>query len=125
MIEKTIDVGGRKVAFKSSAAIPRLYRARFKRDIFADLMRLEKSMSKAEEGGDAGFEAADLEIFENVAYVMALHADPSVPKNIDEWLEQFEMFSIYQVLPEILSLWGENMATEVEARKNSPRARAR
>ena len=125
MIEKTIDVGGRKVAFKSSAAIPRLYRARFKRDIFADLMRLEKSMSRAEEGASASFEAADLEIFENVAYIMALHADPSVPKNIDEWLEQFEMFSIYQVLPEILSLWGENMATEVEARKNSPRARAR
>lgn len=125
MIEKTIDVGGRKVAFKSSAAIPRLYRARFKRDIFADLMRLEKSMSRAEEDASASFEAADLEIFENVAYIMALHADPSVPKNIDEWLEQFEMFSIYQVLPEILSLWGENMATEVEARKNSPRARAR
>lgn len=125
MIEKTVDVGGRDVAFKSSAAIPRLYRARFKRDIFADLMRLEKSMSKAEEGGGTGFEAADLEIFENVAYIMALHADPSVPKNIDEWLEQFEMFSIYQVLPEILSLWGENMATEVESRKNSPRARAR
>lgn len=124
MIEKTIDVGGEKVAFKSSAAIPRLYRARFKRDIFSDLMALEKSMRKAEGEGE-GFKAADLEIFENVAYIMALHADPAVPKEIDEWLERFEMFSIYQVLPEILEMWGENMATEVEARKNSRRARGK
>lgn len=124
MIEKTITVAGREVAFKSSAAIPRLYRAKFGRDVFADLMRLEKSLSAAE-GEGAAFQVADLEIFENVAYVMAAHADPSVPKDIDEWLEQFEMLSIYEVLPEILELWGQNMATEVESRKNSRRARAR
>ena len=51
-------------------------------------------------------EIEDLEIFENVAYIMAFHADPSIPKTIDEWLEQFEMFSIYEILPEILELWG-------------------
>ena len=26
----------------------------------------------------------DLEIFENVAYIMAFHADPSIPKTNDE-----------------------------------------
>ena len=49
-------------------------------------------------------EIEDLEIFENVAYIMAFHADPTIPKTIDEWLEQFEMFSIYEVLPEIMEL---------------------
>jgi hypothetical protein len=48
---------------------------------------------------------------------MAFHADPSIPKTIDEWLDQFDMFSIYQVLPEILTLWGENLITDVEAKK--------
>ena len=62
-------------------------------------------------------EIDDLEIFENVAYIMAFHADPTVPKTIDEWLDQFEMFSIYQVLPEILELWGTNMLTDVTAKK--------
>ena len=28
------------------------------------------------------------------------------------------MFSIYEILPEILKLWGENMVAEVEAKKN-------
>jgi hypothetical protein len=63
-------------------------------------------------------EIEDLEIFENVAYIMAFHADPTIPKTIDEWLEQFEMFSIYEILPEILELWGTNLITDVQSKKN-------
>ena len=63
-----------------------------------------------------------VEIFENVAYIMAFHADPSIPGTIDEWLEQFEMFSIYEILPEILDLWGTNLITDVQSKKNSKRA---
>ena len=60
----------------------------------------------------------DLEIFENVAYIMAYHADHSIPDDIDVWLDQFEMFSIYEILPEILTLWGSNLVTDVESKKN-------
>ena len=117
MIEKTIDINGQQVKFRSSATIPRLYRIKFKRDIFKDLTKLEKAYSKKEKEGDEDLEIDDLEIFENVAYIMAYHADPTIPKTIDEWLDQFEMFSIYQVLPEILELWGSNMLTDIEAKK--------
>lgn len=116
MIEKVIDIGGQEVKFRSSATIPRLYRIKFKRDIFKDLTKLEKAYSKKEKK-DEDMEIDDLEIFENVAYIMAFHADPSIPKTIDEWLDQFEMFSIYQVLPEILELWGANMLTDIESKK--------
>ena len=116
MIEKTIDICGKEVKFRSSATIPRLYRIKFKRDIFKDLTMLEKAYSKKAKDDD-DLEIDDLEIFENVAYIMAFHADPSIPKTIDEWLDQFDMFSIYQVLPEILTLWGENLITDVEAKK--------
>ena len=117
MIEKTIQISGHDVRFKSSATIPRLYRAKFKRDIFKDLAKLEKSYAGKAKDGDE-FQIEDLEIFENVAYIMALHADPTVPKTIEEWLDQFEMFSIYEILPEILELWGSNLFTDVKARKN-------
>lgn len=43
MIERVIEVAGKQVAFKSSAAVPRLYRAKFKRDIFKDFSKLEQS----------------------------------------------------------------------------------
>lgn len=117
MLKKEIEISGKKVPFRSSATIPRLYRAKFRRDIFKDLMKLEDSY-KGKTEGDGELQIEDLEIFENVAYIMAYHADNSIPASIEEWLDQFEMFSIYEVLPEILELWGQNMAADVEAKKN-------
>ena len=121
MLEKTVTIGDKEVKFRSSATIPRLYRIKFKRDIFKDLSRLEASYSK-KKNEDGFFAIEDLEIFENVAYIMAYHADHSIPDNIDDWLDQFEMFSIYEVLPEILELWGSNLVTDVASKKNSSAA---
>lgn len=54
---------------------------------------------------DAQLSVLDLEIFEDVAYIMARHYDPTIPSTPEEWLEHFETFSIYEILPEILRLW--------------------
>ncbi|MCI8913898.1 MAG: hypothetical protein HFF38_07190 [Lawsonibacter sp.] len=116
MIKREIEVCGKLVPFRSSATIPRLYRAKFKRDIFKDLARLEKSFKANSEDGES-FAIDDLEIFENVAYVMAYHADNSIPADIDQWLDQFEMFSIYEIMPQLLELWGDNVVTDVAAKK--------
>ena len=105
MQEKTVLVSGKEVRFRSSAAIPRL-------------SKLEASYKgKSDDGEELQIE--DLEIFENVAYIMAFHADPTIPGTIEEWLDEFEMFSIYQVLPEILELWGGNLVTDIESKKNA------
>ena len=117
MQEKTVVISGKEVRFRSSAAIPRLYRIKFKRDIFKDLSKLEASYKgKADDGEELQIE--DLEIFENVAYIMAFHADPTIPGTIEEWLDEFEMFSIYEILPEILDLWGSNLVTDIQSKKN-------
>ena len=121
MLEKTVTIGDKEVRFRSSATIPRLYRIKFKRDIFKDLSKLEASYSK-KNNEDGSFAIEDLEIFENVAYIMAYHADHTIPDNIDDWLDQFEMFSIYEILPEILELWGSNLVTDVASKKNSSAA---
>ena len=50
---------------------------------------------------------------------MARHADPAnVPDSPEEFLDQFNTFSIYQILPQLIELWGLNVQTEVESRKN-------
>ena len=116
MIKREIEICGKPVPFRSSATVPRLYRAKFKRDIFKDLSKLESSYKGNTENGDV-FQIEDLEIFENVAYIMAYHADNSIPQGINDWLDQFDMFSIYEVLPQILELWGDNMLTDVTAKK--------
>ncbi len=117
MTSKTIKIGDKDVLFKSSAAIPRMYRMKFHKDIFGDLSKLEKSY-KDKEDGTSELQIEDLEIFENLAYIMAFHADNTISKDINEWLEQFETFSIYEILPELLSLWGMNTFTTVSSKKN-------
>ena len=120
MLEKTVIVGDKEVKFKSSAAIPRMYRMKFGRDIFVDISKLEMSYNENVGHKEASnLDVANLEVFENVAYIMALHADPTIPESIDDWLEQFEIFSIYEILPEILELWGQNSATLQESKKKA------
>ena len=114
---KVIEIDGKQVAFKASAAIPRIYRVRYGRDIFKDLIKLDKELKENSEE-DNGLTMCSLEAFENIAYLMAKHADPSIPDTAEEWLEEFSVFSIYQVLPEIISLWGVNLETQSEAKKN-------
>ena len=124
MQEKTIQISGKAVRFRSSAAIPRLYRIKFKRDIFKDLSKLEQSYKGKNEDGNE-LQIDDLEIFENVAYIMAFHADPAIPGDINDWLDQFDMFSIYEVLPEILDLWGTNLVTDIQSKKKGSPAHGR
>lgn len=116
-IVKNIDIDGKQVAFKASAAIPRIYRLKFQRDIYKDLRILEKSIG-AEDENSSNLDLFSLEMFENIAFVMAKHADPSIPNTPEEWLDGFNTFSIYQVLPQLIELWGLNVKTDVEAKKN-------
>ena len=96
----------------------RLYRIKFGRDIYKDLRSLEKSVGDNDEESSS-LDLFSLEMFENIAYIMAKHAHPDqVPDTPDEWLENFNTFSIYQILPQLIELWGLNVQTEVEARKN-------
>lgn len=116
MATKTIEIAGKEVTFKASAAIPRLYRISFNRDIFKDLINLQGAV-KGSESGESTLSNADLEVFENVAYLMAKHADPTQPDDINDWLDQFDMFAIYEVLPVILDLWTQNINTQIESKK--------
>lgn len=123
-MRRTITISGIQCEMKSSAAIPRMYRLKFERDIFVDMQKIAKQIEvqnklkeelrkQAEENGEefdeskfeSGLPVESLEIFENIAFLMHKHGDPSQPKEIDEWLDQFDMFDIYKVFPEILKMW--------------------
>ena len=120
-ITKIIRIDEKDVVFKASAAIPRIYRLKFQRDIYKVLSDLQKAVdsSRAEE---SNLDMLSLELFENIAYIMAKHADPTtVPDSPEEWLDEFSTFSIYQVLPQIIELWGLNVRADVESKKNFAR----
>lgn len=128
MLTKNIEIDGKDVVFAASAAIPRIYRIQFKRDIFQDMTKIEKSVKKSQdkqkenEVSESDIPIEDLEMFENVAFVMAKHAaqkkGQDFPENVYDWLDQFNTFSIYTILPEIVKLWNLNQQTQVESKKN-------
>ena len=123
-IQKNIIIDGIEVPFKASAAVPRLYRLKFRRDIYQDFAALQKSVGENTEESSA-LDIESLEVFENIAYIMAKHADPAVPASPDEWLEQFNTFSIYEILPQLIDLWGLNVETQVKSKKNIEKLTAR
>ena len=120
-MERTVVVGGKEVKMRASALIPRLYRFKFGRDMISDMNQLRKAFAKAknlpedateEERHDAQLSIIDLTIFENVSYMMAKHAGEDIPDTPEEWLDSIDgVFSIYEVLPVILELWGESTKT--------------
>lgn len=119
MTEKTITVCGKDLKFKASAALPRLYRTMFGRDAFKDMEVVERAILGSDPASGSGVPADNNEILENIAYIMAKHADPDIPDTVEEWLEQFDVFSIYEIIPVIPSLWYANMKTNIKAKKKT------
>lgn len=116
-MKQNIEIDGKQVPFRASAAIPRIYRMKFHRDIYKDLRSLEKAVGDGDEE-ESNLDLFSLEMFENIAYVMAKHADPSISDSPEEWLDEFNTFSIYQVLPKLIHLWGLNVQTDIQSKKN-------
>lgn len=125
-MDKIIEIDGKKVGFRATALTPRLYRHKVGRDVVRDLNQLKNSYNRVKhlprnaskaEKEDAQLSVLDLEIFENIAFVMAKQYDSSVPDTTEEWLEKFSIFSIYEILPHILELWQLNQKTTSSPKK--------
>lgn len=111
-MERVVDVNGVKVPFKATASTTRKYRQQFGRDLLIDMQELTQTI-----GNGRTLTAGNLEAFENIAYTMARQADPSIPADPDEWLDQFDMFSIYQIMPQLVELWGVSTSTLETSKK--------
>lgn len=110
-MEKYIEIDGKSVKFRATAAIPRLYRIKFGRDIMQDMKSIQEAVEKANKG-EGPIPPKMLELFENVSYLMAKHGNPELEAtSVEEWLDGFETFSIYVVFPQLLELWQANNAT--------------
>lgn len=119
-MEREIIIGGKTVKMKCSALLPRIYRHKFGHDMIVDMAALRDHYNKAilaansevlteEEKQQKQLSVVDLEIFENIAWLFCRSGDPeNVPDNPEDWLEGMDgMFSVYEVLPEIIKLWND------------------
>lgn len=95
-MEKIINIDGKDITFKATGSAPLRYKMQFKRDLFADVMKMRGISEK-------NIESLDLEILYDVSWIFAKIADPTIPPPL-EWLDTFNSFPIKEVFPQIQEL---------------------
>jgi len=116
-MKKIINIGEKVVAFKATASTPLRYREKFGEDVFRDISKLVAA-------GNGALGSGELEIFLRIAYIMAKQADDSIPDDPEEWLDQFDIMPILEILPELMELWGLNVQTIEKPKKKVNRQSA-
>ena len=115
-MEKIVNIDGKDVKFKSTAGTPIRYQMQFKSDMLEDLTKLKTKLDNVN-NGISEFKMEDLETFEKIAWAMAKTSDKSIPP-MEDWLDEFDMFSIYQILPELSELMIANFKAIDGQKKN-------
>lgn len=114
-MEKIISIDGKNIRFRSTAGTLMRYRNNFGRDFIKDIVALEKKF-KTVKTGQSQFELIELDMFEKIAWSMAKTANNNTP-DIEHWLDDFESFSIMQILPEIMELLVGNLSQESQKKR--------
>lgn len=92
-MEKTLVIDSKEVTFKGTGALPLRYKMQFGKDYFAEISKMGNNKKV-----DAG--QIDMEVFFNLAWVMAKTADKNIPSPL-EWFDSFDSFPMDEVFPEI------------------------
>ena len=109
-VEKTVYINNKPVRLKSTAALPKRYKAQFRRDYFADLFKIAKVFDgKKKEDmklGDLTYEnlgQLDMDVLYDIIWTLAKTADKSIPDPL-VWYDGFEEFNLMKVLPEVQAM---------------------
>lgn len=114
-MEKTIYIDRKAVKLKSTAALPKRYKAQFGRDYFADLMKIAKVFGRGtrknigiNDISFASLDHMDMEVFYDIVWTMAKTADRTIPGPL-EWLDGFEVFPLNEIMGEVKDLLTDTM----------------
>lgn len=103
-MEKTIEIDGKQVSFKSTAATPLRYKAQFGRDYFSEILKMEElTKIKKTKNQAETLAKIDFNTFYNIIWVLAKTADKKIPEPL-EWLDNFEEFPLFEIIPQIQDL---------------------
>ena len=103
-MEKTIEIDGKKICFKSTAATQLRYKSQFGKDFFVDIMKLSSLDGlNSKKINIEKIEKVDFEVFYNIIWVLAKTADKKIPDPIT-WLDRFDEFPLFEIIPEVQDL---------------------
>lgn len=113
-MEKTIYIDNKPVKLRSTAALPKRYKAQFRRDYFADLLKIAKVFGNSKKSATltnitfSDLDNLDMDVLYDIIWTMAKTADKSIPDPL-EWLDTFETFPLQEIMPEMQGLLENSM----------------
>lgn len=114
-MEKTIDIDGKQITFKSSGAVPKRYKMQFQRDFFNDLLSMGVTNIDFEKMSEQEklevIRKVNFDMFYDIAWTLAKTADPKVQDPLT-WLDSFDTFPIVDILPQINDLLYASISTK-------------
>jgi len=95
-MERFIDIDGKNYRLVANGLTPRKYRELFGKEVF---LGMQKAI-----GADSTI--LDSEVFENLAFCMAVQGGSMPEKTIDEWLEKLDNpMAVIEVASDIMEMW--------------------
>lgn len=116
---------------KMSAATPRIYRAKFGKDIIVQMDAMyerlsnegkkkdEEKKDEEKKGDSVSFTPEELEMMENLIFVCNRQAEPEQPEDIFEWLASFEIGAITGTYGTIMKMWEDNLHQTSTSKKKT------
>ena len=135
-MEKVLTIAGQSVGFKAAASLPVRYYNATGRDLFVDLQTLadgteqveakpkfwKKKPESSEPAGKADKKKPDetqyrlnrdwnTMVLYGIVHTMARAYDEGVTPNLDDWLDTFDAFPIFEVFGELKPLLNASLQT--------------
>ncbi len=121
-MEKIIKISGQDVGFKAPASLPVRYYNATGRDLFVDLQTLADGTEQVDVKPKFGKKKFDEPVFKlnknwntmvfyGIAHTMARAFDESVNPNIEDWIDSFESFPIFEIFGELKPLLNASLQT--------------
>lgn len=95
-MERTVNIDGKDYRLVANGLTPRKYRELFGKEVF-----LGMANATSEKG-----EIINSEVFENLAFCMAVQGGSMPEKTVDEWLEKMDdPMAVINAAPDIMGMW--------------------
>lgn len=102
-MEKTIEIDGKLVKFKSTAATPLRFKSQFGQDFFSEIFKLNNLSKMKDQENYEVLANIDFELFYNLIWTLAKTADKNIPDPLT-WLDSFDEFPLMEIIPELQDL---------------------
>ena len=107
-MERIIQIGDKAVPMKATASTLTRYRSQFGRDLIEDFAKIQAGLNNDTITGEV------IDMFVGLCHTMARQADPQIPAAAEDWVDQFEVFPIREVLMPVTQLWADSLGVRVE-----------